>query len=527
MEKVLCKSLAIVFVAASGFWCRAAVENNPVVARYHFVGTAQLTAKSYEQARKLLNLPSSVEYRNLVLNRFANEIAASVSPSKGQNEGSTVRPLLDDLIANESVGAFGVPGTGWESFVIATHLSKDRSAAWIQSAEKLADAPNALKLQQEGEWLIVSRGAALKAVEDGFVAEIRSHGRPVAALNDTLLEATVDWPRLSSVPVVASLPFKPAVLNVKVTPKGDHLRTEIKAHYPQPIGWKSQQWHLPTETIHDPLVSFTAGQNIAAFMKPSQLAERIGENPFTNEFFMWANLSLPFETTVLFPMKNAHRHVQSLGRELPSKFNAELKKTYDGELKYLEKTNQLVWQGVPILAPFVTSVHEKAGEFMCIGTFALVPGPPPPADLWAQFKGRSDLVYYDWETAGTRLAQWRMLTPLLPIFPTKRVGEDEVPPTSKTNVVSHSPKAILERWVSDLITSLSPSKDNNSNGNVVTEVTRNSASDYTVVRSSQVGFTGIELFLLTHWLADTHPMEVRRPGSPIAMPAAHAGKHAK
>jgi hypothetical protein len=250
-------------------------------------------------------------------------------------------------------------------------------------------------------------------------------------------------------------------------------------------------------------------------MKPSQLAERIGENPFTNEFFIWANLSVPFETTALFPMKDAERHVQSLGRELPSKFNAELKNSYDGEFKYLEQTNELVWQGVPILAPFVKAVHEKAGEFLCVGTFALAPaGPPAPADLWSQFKGRNDLVYYDWEFAGPRLAQWRMMTPLLPIFPMARTNTNFMPPVNG-QAVSHSPTDVVDRWLSDLIPALTPSKGNSSNGNVVTEATRKGASDYTVVRSSQLGFTGIELFMLSHWLAGTHPAEAQRPGAPV------------
>lgn len=513
MVKVFCKSLALVAIGVGSFWCHAADENDPVAARYHFIGTSQLTATNYDTTRKLFNLPSSVEYRDLVLNRFAGQIGHSISENS-----AVVRPMLNDLIANESTGLFGVPGAEPESFVIAARLPTDRAAVWKQNLGKSSDNVNSVHVHQEGDWLIVARGAALKTAEDNFTAEIRKNHRPVPALKDTVLEANIDWPRLSNVPGIASLPFKPAVLSVKVSPKGNHLRTEVHAHYPQAIAWKSQQWHLPTETIHDPLVSFTAGQGVAAFMKPSQLAQRIGENPFTNQFFLWANVGIPFQTGALFPMKNAQRHVQSLGRELPSRFNAELKKTYNGELKYLEKTNELVWQGVPILAPFVKAIHEKAGDFLCVGTFALIPGPQPPADLWAQFKGRSDLVYYDWELAGPRLAQWRMVTPLLPIFPVKRAGEDSVPRITKTNKVSHTPTAIVDSWISDLIPGLSPSNENHSNGNVVTEMTRNSATDYTVVRSSQFGFTGIELFLLTHWLADTHPMEVRRPGTPVSMP---------
>lgn len=504
MQKVFCKSLAIAAIALSSFWSRAAADNDPVVARYHFLGTSQFTAKNYDNTRKLLSQPSSVEYRNLVLNRLSGQIAASF----GKNSATSVRPLLDDLLANESAGVFGNPAQDPGSFVIAVHLPANRTTLWQQNLG------NAVRVHQEGDWLIVARGATVKAAEDNFTSQIRKSHRPVTALKDNILEANIDWPRLANLPAIAAFPFKPAVLQLKVAPKGDHLRTEIHAHYAQPIAWKSQSWHLPTETIRDPLVSFSAGQNVAAFMKPSRLAERIGENPFSNEFFLWANLTIPFETSALFPMKNAQRHVQSLGRELPAKFNDELKRNYEGQLKYLDKTNELVWQGLPIVVPYVKSVREKAGEFLLAGTFVLTPGgPPAPADMWSQFKGRNDLVYYDWELSGPRLAEWRMLTPLLPIFPMARTNDTTVTP--KNAAPLHTPSAIVERWLSGLIPALSPSKQNPSNGNVATEVTRDSATDYTVVRSSQLGFTGIELMMVSHWLADTQPAAVPLPGAPL------------
>src|SRR5689334_15392400 len=115
MQKVFCKSLAVAVVALSTVWCRAAVGNDPVVARYHFVGTSQLNTKNFENTRKVLNQPSSVEYRDLVLNRLSGKVAATVL---GKSSAATVRPLFDDLLAYESTGVFGVPSRDTESFVI-------------------------------------------------------------------------------------------------------------------------------------------------------------------------------------------------------------------------------------------------------------------------------------------------------------------------------------------------------------------------------------------------------------------------
>jgi hypothetical protein len=509
MQKVFCRFLTVAFVALSAVVVRAA-DKDPVVARYHFAGTAQLTAKNYENLRKILGQPSSVQFRDLVLNRFASKIAGALSASNGNSGSSAVRPMLDDLFANESTGVFGEPGNGPEAFVIAAHLSKERQAAWVQNIKKLS---NALRVQQQGEWVVVASGNTLKSAEDDFISEIRKNNRPVPVLKGTILEAKIDWPRLSNVPAVAQLPFKPAVLQVNVAPKGNNLRTEIHAHYPQPIDWKSQQWKLPTETIRDPLVSFTAGQNAAAFMKRSQLAERIGENPFTNQYFIYATLNIPFETAALFPIKNAKQHLQNLGRELPSRFNPELKKNNDGQLKWIENTNQLVWRDLPILVPYVKTVHEKAGDFLRVGTFLhAASGPPVPSELWSQFNGRNDLVYYDWEVSGPRLMQWRMTAPLLPLFPMARTNHIATPKTKTASPLT--PTTIVDNWLGGLAPALSPTKENPSNGNVVTEVTRNSASDYTLVRNSQVGFTAIELMLMSHWLSDTKVASVRSPNVP-------------
>ena len=38
--------------------------------------------------------------------------------------------------------------------------------------------------------------------EDKFLADIRSKHRPVPALKDDVLEANIDWPRLSNVPAL-------------------------------------------------------------------------------------------------------------------------------------------------------------------------------------------------------------------------------------------------------------------------------------------------------------------------------------
>jgi hypothetical protein len=50
-------------------------------------------------------------------------------------------------------------------------------------------------------------------------------------------------------------------------------------------------------------------------------------------------------------------------------------------------------------------------------------------------------------------------------------------------------------------------------GNTVTEITRTAPNELSVVRNGPVGFTGIELFLLSDWLSTLGlpPVETRPP----------------
>jgi hypothetical protein len=106
-----------------------------------------------------------------------------------------------------------------------------------------------------------------------------------------------------------------------------------------------------------------------------------------------------------------------------------------------------------------------------------------------------------------------MVSPLLPIFPAPRSYSRGGP--GENAATNHAPSAIVDRWITGVTMALIPSTNNTANCNSITEVTRNSASDYTVVRSSQLGFTAIEMLMLSHWLADVPLSAVPRPGSPL------------
>jgi hypothetical protein len=119
--------------------------------------------------------------------------------------------------------------------------------------------------------------------------------------------------------------------------------------------------------------------------------------------------------------------------------------------------------------------------------------------LWSQFEARDDVVYYDWELTGLRLLQWRLLSEVLPILPPPAIevpsGQKSVPKGKPLPIGKQSQLALVvtENWLAAL--TFPPA-------NTVTEVTRTSPTELTVARNSQFLFTGLELVLLSHWLAD-------------------------
>ena len=115
--------------------------------------------------------------------------------------------------------------------------------------------------------------------------------------------------------------------------------------------------------------------------------------------------------------------------------------------------------------------------------------PPAPADLWTQFENRNDIVYYNWELTGIRVHQWRLFCQLMSLLPpvTGRGG----PPIAAKN--SPPPFVTVENWLAGMEMEL---------GNTVTEVTRTSSDELTIVRSAPLVFTGLELVWLSYWLAD-------------------------
>ena len=143
------------------------------------------------------------------------------------------------------------------------------------------------------------------------------------------------------------------------------------------------------------------------------------------------------------------------------------------------------------------AIEEAGTEFVLGGFFPpLTRTNAVAAELYAQFLGRPDVLYYDWEITQERLKQWREMYLLRSFF----------------LMSSYSPtNAPSQKWLIALEPEL---------GNTITEATLTSPNEVLVTRKSHLGFTGWELVTLMRWLDSTHFPMTFDPAPPFDREAA-------
>lgn len=476
----------------------AATNDTPqIAAQYHFAGAKRLAATTnLLTLNRIRALPSTAAFQKLVIDNVSAVLSARLGLAA--NAPAMSSPLLADLLQTESLGAFGPSSANLLDFVVALQSDTNRTHLWQDifaralggTVEKFTAegfdgwrwnraASGSLWIIPARDWLLVGRGDALLPLQVQYLQAISRQGRPGASLKENLLEADVDLPALAPWLPDWMRFLRPARLKITLAAEADNLRTTAQVIYPEPIPWNSQPWQIPTNLIRSPLLSFTAGQDVAAFLNPAPAFVHLDNNPLTNQFCAWALGTTVIETYMEWPVPNASNALETLGSQAPAAFNADLKRFDRGEVIWAPRLSRLVLSKRGIVAPYVEAAPAQAGQFLLLSMIPLsLANKPAPAELWAQIKGRADLVYYDWEATGPRLQQWRLLGDMQ--LRASEAGNDDF-----------DAMIIKEKWLNGIGTP---------KGNSVTEITRGAPNQLSFVRASPLGFTGIELVLLSDWI---------------------------
>ncbi|MGO8696508.1 MAG: hypothetical protein ACLQVY_02135 [Limisphaerales bacterium] len=484
----------------------------PIAARYHFAGGERVASgTNLATFNRIAALRTTAAFQNLALDEASAAAVRGIGLEGRASAKVLLKPLLADLLHAESLGAFARASSNVPDFVLALRLDAARAGFWHENLAQLFGGPGE-KITAEGysgwrwntatgpglptnsdsfwivparDWLLVGRGDDFLAMQAEYLQGISRQGSPGSALNDSLMEAEVDLSQLASwLPEGARL-FKPARVKLTVTAKADHFHINAQAVYPEAVPWASRPWQIPTELVRNPLISFTAGEDVAAFLDLGPSFERIDHNPLTNQFCAWALGDMVFQSYMAWPVPNASNAVQALSAEAAPAFDPYLKRLNHGKIVWSPEKGRLVLSNLGVVAPSLEAAPVQQGQYLFLSLFPLASASKPaPVELWKEIEGHHDLVCYDWEATGPRLQQWRLLSGIL--WHSSPVGDDETTETAK----------LKEDWLNAI---------GSPKGNAVTVITRTAPNELSLVRTAPLGLTGIELIVLSDWISHSKP----------------------
>ena len=480
--------------------------------RYHYLGATQLSADTNANKLRIIwNLAATRDLRDQTVRKLSGLPRFLYAARFGGASDNTelMRPLLDDLIEAESCGEYNLDAQQQWSWVLAVRLTQARSGVWGSNLKESLqawdfggiasiqvegqngweiqqrDGPTVFRYARVGSWSLMGMGTDGLAKLTGMAREIAASGRPKGCENEGWLAGYADlaklalkWPLADYVPFLAAN-AAPSI-SFQMTILADNVRTKAVVHYPEAPSWILENWRIPTETIRDPLIAFTAMQSIAPWVGRQAWVKQYQIQPVPNQAFFWAFPQVPFQTCGAVPMPQADKVMDRLAAQLIPSISTNLVKQHLGDLRYL--TNALYWVDLSIIGPSLRSVSELNGEFLAGSLFPVFAYTnPAPAELFGQVYGRTNLVYYDWEITQDRVVQSRVIGQLFDIF---KPAVEAPPEPQKTNNFGNA-------W----ITAVAPQL-----GNTVTEAVVTSPKEISITRKSHVGLNSLEIVLLTRWL---------------------------
>ena len=494
-------------------------KSDNLIARWHFTGDAQMAAdKSALTLKSIGAMPTTRELLQQTIQKLATTPYRVLQHrmTSTNNYSALFQPLLEDLAGTESCGELrGATGQTPE-FVLAVHLSDQRAKIWRNNLSTVLAAwtgipgtniqigefkgwqlkkhlpPNLFRVVQAGEWTVIGLGQndlpALAATLD----QIKKQGRPVAAAKDYWFSAWADWPEVARRWPVAALPFKLPKAQLTLATREDYVRTKIEMTFPEPLNLSVEPWRIPTDSIHDPLRSFTAARGVNPWLKQLKTVKEIAVEPLPSQYYVWAAGGIPFATFAAAPVRDATNYLQRLAPKLVPVANTNLHEHGFGEVKWNSTNSEMTLVGgVPMLSPYLRGMREAGGDFLFGGLFPPVPrkeGFPPELFNLLTSQTNNNLLFYDWEITEERLLQWRNLGILYFIATRQMPGSTNSP---------------AQAW----LTAISPKL-----GNCVTEITVTAPDKLTLTRKSHIGLTGLELTALGRWLdAPGFPFDAAYP----------------
>ncbi len=419
-------------------------------------------------------------------------VAVRMGETAGAEMGRGVRevlaPLLGDDDAEES------PVGGWLDWEL------DGPEAGRQPAARFALIAG---------WAVLGSGkGAFDAIRDRMTAAAEG-SNPAPTGGVSRLE--IDMARLGPLLGWGSEPVAPVAqwpaVRMVVEPRKGRLRTSAELSFAEPLGLTLEPWTLPSGVLRDPMVGFTAIQGADRWLGKMELFKPYEVTEWPSQFYLWSVAGDPWNQYLAGPMNSPTNLMARVSLPIPMRLVTNM--SWRGQVFGLRITNQATrveFRGLPYLLPFLESIREGDSTLLYGGLFPQPPkGEPAPAGLLQQVAGRTNLVFYDWETTGRTLLVTNAPGARGPRISTNPVGRlpqfKQLSQFWRLMMNANATLAPLTRsgevWVPgwDWINAAQGLL-----GDTITEVTQTGPSQLSLVRASQVGFNAFELVSLLRWL---------------------------
>lgn len=377
------------------------------------------------------------------------------------------------------------------------------------------DISEVLEISSVNDWILMSHGQSWNLFAPELAESVRTSGVPSPApLTNNLLRVDLDLKRLAhAYNLNWKLPPEWPRIELSVAGTGQAVRTTGTLVFPNPLPLFNEPWNIPTNLVHDPLVSFTAIRGFSPLLSDTTWWRKLEAGAAPNQVFMWAQLGLPFLSYLAVPATNSSAILGKLGKTAETELNPWMTNHAIGY--FTSSSNSLRWAEIPLAEPFLQAVANESGEYLLAGLAPVLnTNRPLPAELLAQLHGVTNTIVYDWEVTGPRLQQWLNFGQLVRFA----LSRGQLPVNSRSFT-----------WLRALEGNL---------GNSATRITLADPSRLSFVRNSGIGLTAQELMLLADWLeaprfpngvqtldgtpVDLHPTrkakEVREEGSRHSTP---------
>jgi hypothetical protein len=464
-----------------------------LVVRLHSIGFSHLPADGNGTVfRDILNLPVSTQLRDDTLDKVAaalgSQFEAKAQPAKGSC-ARLIRPLLTDVCTSEAcLELIQHPQAVLES-TCAVHLDEARRQVWERTLSQLVSdwqwRYGEIKVLVTNSWAAVqlvrgqSQASEVAGSETSVFHKLQQGQRPVAAAQDYWVRLESDLPKFLALLGKSKALAWPNV-DLTVAGKKEYLRTQAKLTFPAPLSVHVEKWEVPTETIRDPLISFTAIQGITRWLQQQPFIKGMGLSTIPNQVYLWALSQTAFQIQGAALLPDAPAAFDHIAQKSVPKYNEILATNSVGHIQRLADRPELVWHGLPLLVPYLDPIRENGRSYLHGGIFPVNPPTnPPPAALFAQLN-RPNLVYYEWEITQARLEQLRPLLQLAGLFLT---------------IAPMSTNSSAFKWLDAIEPRV---------GNAATDIALTSPTELNLTRTSHLGLNGLELVTLANWLEGTN-----------------------